>query len=91
MLEGESGGVIKDVVLTASGEPFRQMSREQMRSVTLQQALKHPNWKMGPKVTIDSATLMNKGLELIEAKWLFGLPAEKIKAVIIHSQLFMVW
>ncbi len=60
-LKGESGGVIKNVVLTASGGPFRQMSREQMRSVTLQQALKHPNWKMGPKVTIDSATLMNKG------------------------------
>ena len=84
-LKGESGEVIKDVVLTASGGPFRQMSREQMRSVNLQQALKHPNWKMGPKVTIDSATLMNKGLELIEAKWLFGLPAEKIKAV-IHPQ-----
>ena len=84
-LKGESGEVIKDVVLTASGGPFRQLSREQMRSVTLQQALKHPNWKMGPKVTIDSATLMNKGLELIEAKWLFGLPAEKIKAV-IHPQ-----
>ena len=84
-LKGESGEVIKDVVLTASGGPFRQMSREQMRSVTLQQALEHPNWKMGPKVTIDSATLMNKGLELIEAKWLFGLPAEKIKAV-IHPQ-----
>ena len=84
-LKGESGEVIKDIVLTASGGPFRQMSREQMRSVTLQQALKHPNWKMGPKVTIDSATLMNKGLELIEAKWLFSLPAEKIKAV-IHPQ-----
>ena len=84
-LKGESSEVIKDVVLTASGGPFRQMSREQMRSVNLQQALKHPNWKMGPKVTIDSATLMNKGLELIEAKWLFGLPAERIKAV-IHPQ-----
>ena len=84
-LKGETGAVIKDVVLTASGGPFRQMSLEQMRSVTLQQALKHPNWNMGPKVTIDSATLMNKGLELIEAKWLFGLPAEKIKAV-IHPQ-----
>ena len=84
-LKGETGAVIKDVVLTASGGPFRQMSREQMRSVNLQQALKHPNWKMGPKVTIDSATLMNKGLELIEAKWLFSLPAEKIKAV-IHPQ-----
>ncbi len=84
-LKGESNEVIKDVVLTASGGPFRQMSRAQMRSVNLQQALKHPNWKMGPKVTIDSATLMNKGFELIEAKWLFGLPAEKIKAV-IHPQ-----
>ncbi len=84
-LKGESDEVIKDVVLTASGGPFRQMSREQMRSVNIQQALKHPNWKMGPKVTIDSATLMNKGLELIEAKWLFGLPVEKIKAV-IHPQ-----
>ena len=84
-LNGESAGVIKEVVLTASGGPFRQMSGEQMRSVTRQQALKHPNWTMGPKVTIDSATLMNKGLELIEAKWLFGLPADKIKAV-IHPQ-----
>ena len=84
-LKGESGGVIKDIVLTASGGPFRQMSRQQMRSVTRQQALKHPNWTMGPKVTIDSATLMNKGLELIEAKWLFGVPADKIKAV-IHPQ-----
>ena len=84
-LKDESDEVIKDVVLTASGGPFREMSLEQMRSVTLQQALKHPNWKMGPKVTIDSATLMNKGLELIEAKWLFGLPVEKIKAV-IHPQ-----
>ncbi len=84
-LKGESDSVIKDVVLTASGGPFRQMSLEQMRSVTRQQALKHPNWTMGPKVTIDSATMMNKGLELIEAKWLFGLPAHKIKAV-IHPQ-----
>lgn len=84
-LKGESAVAIKDVVLTASGGPFRQMSREQMQSVTRQQALKHPNWTMGPKVTIDSATLMNKGLELIEAKWLFDLPAEKIKAM-IHPQ-----
>jgi len=84
-LKGESGDFIKDVVLTASGGPFRQLSQEQMRLVTSQQALKHPNWKMGPKVTIDSATLMNKGLELIEAKWLFGLPGDKVKAV-IHPQ-----
>lgn len=84
-LNGENGTFIKDIVLTASGGPFWQKTQEQMRSVTRQQALQHPNWKMGPKVTIDSATLMNKGLELIEAKWLFGLPTEKIKAV-IHPQ-----
>lgn len=84
-LRDETGEVIKDITLTASGGPFRQMTSEQMRSVTRHQALQHPNWSMGPKVTIDSATLMNKGLELIEAKWMFGLPAEKIKAV-IHPQ-----
>lgn len=84
-LNGENGTFIKDIVLTASGGPFWQKTQKQMRSVTRQQALQHPNWKMGPKVTIDSATLMNKGLELIEAKWLFGLPTEKIKAV-IHPQ-----
>ena len=84
-LKGETAAAIKDIILTASGGPFRQMTSAQMRSVTPHQALQHPNWSMGPKVTIDSATLMNKGLELIEAKWLFGLPAEKIKAV-IHPQ-----
>ena len=84
-LKGETAAAIKDIILTASGGPFRQMTSAQMRSVTRHQALQHPNWSMGPKVTIDSATLMNKGLELIEAKWLFGLPAEKIKAV-IHPQ-----
>ncbi len=84
-LKGEEDAVIKNIILTASGGPFRQMTREQMRSATRHQALQHPNWSMGPKVTIDSATLMNKGLELIEAKWLFGLPAEKINAV-IHPQ-----
>ena len=84
-LKGETAAAIKDIILTASGGPFRQMTSEQMRSVTPHQALQHPNWSMGPKVTIDSATLMNKGLELIEAKWLFGLPGEKIKAV-VHPQ-----
>ena len=84
-LKGEESAAIKDIILTASGGPFRQMTSEQMRSVTRQQALQHPVWSMGPKVTIDSATLMNKGLELIEAKWLFGLPADKIEAV-IHPQ-----
>ena len=84
-LKDETAATIKDIILTASGGPFRQMTSKQMRSVTRHQALLHPNWSMGPKVTIDSATLMNKGLELIEAKWLFGLPPEKIKAV-IHPQ-----
>ena len=84
-LKGEVSAAVKDIILTASGGPFRQMTSEQMRSVTCHQALQHPIWSMGPKVTIDSATLMNKGLELIEAKWLFGLSADKIKAV-IHPQ-----
>ena len=84
-LNGEPDAVIKDILLTASGGPFRQMTSKQMKLVTPEQALQHPNWSMGPKVTIDSATLMNKGLELIEAKWLFALPHENIKAV-IHPQ-----
>lgn len=84
-LKDEDSRMIDEIVLTASGGPFRQMTRDQMRSVSREQALVHPNWSMGPKVTIDSATLMNKGLELIEAKWLFALPPEKIKAV-IHPQ-----
>ena len=83
VLEGESGGAM-GTLCTASGGPFRQIQGTDAVSDP-PQALQHPNWKMGPKVTIDSATLMNKGLELIEAKWLFGLPADKIKAV-IHPQ-----
>lgn len=84
-INGEYDNKIKTIYLTASGGPFRQMSREQMREVTLAQALKHPNWSMGPKVTIDSASMMNKGFEVIEAKWLFGVPAEKIQ-VLVHPQ-----
>ena len=84
-LRGEQSAAIQDITLTASGGPFRQLTRQQMSTVSREQALAHPNWSMGPKVTIDSATLMNKGLELIEAKWLFGLGPEKIKAV-IHPQ-----
>ena len=84
-LKDEHPDRVEDIILTASGGPFRQLSLQQMRSVTREQALAHPNWSMGPKVTVDSATLMNKGLELIEAKWLFGLPPDKIKAV-IHPQ-----
>ena len=89
-LAGEVGNPIEKVILTASGGPFRTCTLEQLKSVTKTQALKHPNWEMGAKITIDSATLMNKGLELIEAVWLFGLPPEKIQIVvqrqsIVHS------
>ena len=83
-LVGESSGVDK-ILLTASGGPFRGFSREQLATVTLEQALHHPNWSMGRKVTIDSATLMNKGLEVIEAKWLFSVDADDIE-VMVHPQ-----
>lgn len=76
---------IDKILLTASGGPFRGRTREQLEGVTLEQALNHPNWKMGRKVTIDSASLMNKGLEVIEAKWLFGVDAEDIE-VVVHPQ-----
>ena len=83
-LVGEHSGIDK-ILLTASGGPFRGMSRQQLASVTLEQALHHPNWSMGRKVTIDSATLMNKGLEVIEAKWIFGVEATDIE-VLVHPQ-----
>lgn len=76
---------IREVVLTASGGPFRCATHEQLSRVTVREALKHPTWEMGEKITIDSATLMNKALEIIEARWLFDLPPEKIR-VIIHPQ-----
>lgn len=83
-LNGEKKEQIKKIILTASGGPFRTFTREQMEHVTVEQALNHPNWSMGNKITIDSATMMNKGLEYIEAKWLFGLETEV--DVIIHAQ-----
>lgn len=83
-LIGESSPVDK-ILLTASGGPFRGMTREQLATVTLEQTLKHPNWSMGRKVSIDSASLMNKGLEVIEAKWLFGVEAKDIE-VWVHPQ-----
>lgn len=82
---GEGGNEIEKILLTASGGPFRKMTREELATVSAKQALKHPNWNMGAKVTIDSATLMNKGFEVIEAKWLFGVPTEKIQ-VLVHPQ-----
>ncbi|MGB4291673.1 MAG: 1-deoxy-D-xylulose-5-phosphate reductoisomerase [Bacteroidales bacterium] len=84
-LEGENKKSVEKIVLTASGGPFLGYSYEQLQNVTAAEALKHPNWDMGDKITIDSATLMNKGLEAIEAKWLFNLPPEKIE-VVIHPQ-----
>jgi 1-deoxy-D-xylulose-5-phosphate reductoisomerase len=84
-LTGESGNPIEKIYLTASGGPFRGWKKDQLEKVTRAQALKHPNWTMGAKITIDSATLMNKGLEVIEAKWLFDLEAHQID-VIVHPQ-----
>ncbi|GBC93684.1 1-deoxy-D-xylulose 5-phosphate reductoisomerase [bacterium HR15] len=76
---------VERLILTASGGPFRQRPLETFESITVQEALQHPNWRMGPKITVDSATMMNKGLEVIEAHWLFGLPLEQIE-VLIHPQ-----
>ena len=84
-LTGELNNPVEKLLLTASGGPFRGKKKEALMKVTREQALKHPNWSMGAKVTIDSASLMNKGLEVIEARWLFGLPAEKIE-VVVHPQ-----
>ncbi|MEM6524657.1 MAG: 1-deoxy-D-xylulose-5-phosphate reductoisomerase [Bacteroidota bacterium] len=84
-LVGEFHNPIEKIILTASGGPFRGRSRDDLAHVTKAQALKHPNWDMGAKITIDSASLMNKGLEVIEAKWLFGLTNEQIE-VIVHPQ-----
>jgi 1-deoxy-D-xylulose-5-phosphate reductoisomerase len=84
-LKGEEQNPIEKVILTASGGPFRGKNRAFLSGVTKAQALKHPNWSMGAKITIDSATLMNKGLEVIEAKWLFGLHSKQIE-VVVHPQ-----
>ncbi|MBI3136637.1 MAG: 1-deoxy-D-xylulose-5-phosphate reductoisomerase [Bacteroidetes bacterium] len=84
-ITGEFHNPIEKIYLTASGGPFRGKKREDLSQITKAQALKHPNWEMGAKITVDSATLMNKGLEVIEAKWLFGLKREQID-VIVHPQ-----
>ena len=84
-LMGEDANEIEKIILTASGGPFRKFSLEQLRDVTPQQALKHPNWDMGAKITIDSASMMNKGFEVIEAKWLFGVEPDRIQ-VVVHPQ-----
>lgn len=84
-MNGEDRGKVEKILLTASGGPFRGKKREELFNITAEDALKHPNWSMGRKVTIDSATLVNKGLEVIEAKWLFHVEPEKIQ-VIVHPQ-----
>ena len=91
-LQGAAGNKIHKILLTASGGPFRGWKREQLEKVQVEDALKHPNWSMGQKITIDSATLVNKGLEVMEAKWLFGVPVEQIQVVVqpqsvIHSMV----
>ena len=91
-LQGEEEKNIERLIITASGGSFRDLSREQLKGVTVQQALNHPNWSMGAKITIDSATMMNKGLEVIEAHWLFDMPYDRIsvllhKESIIHSMI----
>ena len=84
-LIGEENNPLEKIILTASGGPFRRLSKDELKHVSVEQALKHPNWSMGAKVTIDSASLMNKGFEVMEAKWLFGVPADRIQ-VLIHPQ-----
>lgn len=84
-LVGEAPDAVEKIILTASGGPFRGRSAQELATVTKAQALKHPNWEMGAKITIDSASLMNKGLEVIEAKWLFGLTDDQIE-VVVHPQ-----
>lgn len=91
-LQGAAGNPIEKILLTASGGPFRGKTRQELANVTLEDALKHPNWSMGRKITIDSATMVNKGLEVIEAKWLFGVTPRQIQVVvqpqsIIHSMV----
>ncbi|MGX7411786.1 1-deoxy-D-xylulose-5-phosphate reductoisomerase [Enterococcus caccae] len=93
-LNGQKSDNLKELVITASGGSFRDLTRDELKSVTLEQALKHPNWSMGKKITIDSSTMMNKGLEVIEAHWLFGTDYDKIKVVlhkesIVHSMVVL--
>ena len=94
-LRGETKSEVKRLILTASGGPFRTKSKTEIENATIEEALNHPNWKMGAKITIDSATLMNKGLEVIEAHWLFGFSADEISVIVhpqsvIHSMVEMV-
>ena len=84
-LTGEDRSALRRLILTASGGPFRTWSAERIADAKVEEALRHPNWEMGPKITVDSATLMNKGLEVIEARWLFDVPPERVE-VVVHPQ-----
>jgi 1-deoxy-D-xylulose-5-phosphate reductoisomerase len=91
-LEGQQHCAVRRILLTASGGPFRKLPADQLASVTVEQALKHPTWTMGRKITIDSSTLFNKGLEMIEARWLFDVPMSRVEVVvhpesIVHSMV----
>lgn len=93
-LDGQKSDNLKELVITASGGSFRDLTREEIKTVTLEEALNHPNWSMGRKITVDSSTMMNKGLEVIEAHWLFGTDYDKIKVVlhkesIVHSMIVL--
>lgn len=93
-LKGQAPEELQELVITASGGSFRELSRKELATVTLEQALQHPNWSMGPKITIDSSTMVNKGLEVIEAHWLFDVDYDKIKVVlhkesIVHSMIVL--
>jgi len=90
-IEGHRSDDIVKIILTASGGPFRETPLEKLRQVTIEEALNHPNWSMGRKITIDSATMMNKGLEVIEARWLFDVPAEKYRSTSIPRASSIPW
>ena len=94
-IQGENHRDLDSIILTASGGPFRELPLEKLKNVTIEQALNHPNWSMGNKVTIDSATMANKGLELIEVRWLFDLPSTKLEVVIhptsiVHAMVHLL-
>lgn len=84
-INGQNVKEVKRIILTASGGAFRDYNKEMLEKATVEDALRHPNWSMGPKITVDCATMMNKGLEVIEAHWLFGLPADRID-VVVHRE-----
>lgn len=90
-LQGNAGNKIQKILLTASGGPFRGKKQEDLLNVKVEDALKHPNWSMGRKITIDSSTMINKGLEVIEAKWLFDVSVDEIQVVVQPQSVTIPW